>query len=216
LVDAQAWGREVTTTGYGDLQGGDEKLWYTDQFSGTSSASPIVVGTLACLQGVLRGQGRSLLTPATARGLLRSTGSPQVDAPGRPATQRIGNRPNLRQMIQQAIPTPSRPRLRLVQLTCDRTEDWAGGDETYLQVNGQRVWGPTSMNNGQSADLRILTPIAFSQRARVDLYDQDLGWPDRDDHLGATYARSTELGRGEREHRFTSDGARYTLVYEVM
>ena len=29
-VDAQGWGREVTTTGYGDLQGGaDEDVWYT-------------------------------------------------------------------------------------------------------------------------------------------------------------------------------------------
>jgi len=34
-VDVQGWGREVTTTGYGDLQGGtNENLWYTDTFSG--------------------------------------------------------------------------------------------------------------------------------------------------------------------------------------
>ncbi len=99
-VDAQGWGREVTTAGYGDLQGGsDENFWYTDQFSGTSSASPIVVGALGCVQGNLRSRGLTLLTPATARALLRTTGSPQQDAPARPATQRIGNRPDLRQMI---------------------------------------------------------------------------------------------------------------------
>ena len=57
VVDAQGWGREVTTTGYGDLQGGpDEDVWYTDQFSGTSSASPIVVGALGCVQGMLAGR----------------------------------------------------------------------------------------------------------------------------------------------------------------
>jgi hypothetical protein len=107
-VDAQGWGWEVTSTGYGDLQGGpDNKLHYTDQFSGTSSASPIVVGALACVQGVLRAQGRIPLTPARARDLLRSTGSPQQAAPGRPVTQRIGNRPNLRQMIAQVIGTPA-------------------------------------------------------------------------------------------------------------
>jgi hypothetical protein len=100
FIDAQGWGREVTSTGYGDLQGGtNQDLWYTDQFSGTSSASPIIVGALGCTQGVLRASGRPLLTPATARQLLRDTGTPQQDAPGRPATQRIGNRPNLRQMI---------------------------------------------------------------------------------------------------------------------
>jgi hypothetical protein len=106
-VDAQGWGREVTTTGYGGLQGGPgsavpETEWYTDRFSGTSSASPIVVGALACVQGILRARGRIVLSPARARELLRATGSPQQDAPGRPATQRIGNRPNLRQLITSA------------------------------------------------------------------------------------------------------------------
>jgi hypothetical protein len=123
-VDAQGWGWEVTSTGYGDLQGGsDSNLWYTDQFSGTSSASPILVGTLACVQGVLRAQGRIPLSPARARELLRATGSPQQDGPAftfipnmtgtgypqnhpaRPSTQRIGNRPNLRQLIARALET---------------------------------------------------------------------------------------------------------------
>lgn len=102
LVDAQGWGREVTTTGYGDLQGGsDQNKWYTDHFSGTSSASPIVVGAIGCIQGALKGAGRTPLTPADARNLLQTTGSPQSDAPGRPATQRIGNRPDLRAMFDE-------------------------------------------------------------------------------------------------------------------
>lgn len=105
-VDAQGWGREVTSTGYGDLQGGtNADLWYTDTFSGTSSASPIVVGALACTQGALRAQGRIPLSPARARELLRATGSAQQDAPGRPATQRIGNRPDLRRLIPAALAT---------------------------------------------------------------------------------------------------------------
>jgi len=105
-VDCQAWGREVTTTGYGDLWRDPSDLnnkdkWFTDTFSGTSSASPIVVGALGCVQGYLRARGRVPLTPARARALLRSTGSPQQSTSGRPATQRIGNRPNLRQMIRE-------------------------------------------------------------------------------------------------------------------
>jgi hypothetical protein len=117
LIDAQGWGREVTTTGYGDLQGGaDEDEWYTDRFSGTSSASPIVVGALACVQGILRAMGRTPLDPAQAKQLLRTTGSPQQDAPGRPATQRIGNRPDLRQMIT-AVTQPSNIRLTDLEIT---------------------------------------------------------------------------------------------------
>lgn len=123
-IDAQGWGWEVTSTGYGDLQGGANRdLWYTDQFSGTSSASPIVVGALAVVQGVLRANGRIPLSPARAIALLRATGSPQQDAPAftftpnmagsgypqnhpaRPRTQRIGNRPNLQQLIAAALQT---------------------------------------------------------------------------------------------------------------
>jgi len=106
LIDAQGWGREVTTCGYGDLLGGsNEDLWYTDQFSGTSSASPIVVGALGCVQGVLHDGGKTPLTPAKSRELLRDTGSPQQDAPGRPYTQRIGNRPDLRRLIERITET---------------------------------------------------------------------------------------------------------------
>ncbi|MCY8499770.1 S8 family serine peptidase [Bacillus atrophaeus] len=100
IVDTQGWGREVTTTGYSDLQGGsNEDIWYTDQFSGTSSASPIVVGTIACLQGIVKARGLEPLSSVRARELLRNTGSMQQDAPTSPLTQRIGNRPNLKQLI---------------------------------------------------------------------------------------------------------------------
>lgn len=109
-VDVQGWGREVTTTGYGGLWRDPGNLtnrdrWYTDTFSGTSSASPIVVGAIGCVQGVLRRRGRPTMSPPRARALLRGTGSPQQDAPGRPRTQRIGNRPNLRQLISRALQT---------------------------------------------------------------------------------------------------------------
>ena len=105
-IDAQGWGREVTTSGYGDLQGGaNPAVWYTNTFSGTSSASPIVVGALACVQGTLRSAGRVPLSPARARELLRATGSPQQAGPTAPLTQRIGNRPDLKQLISAALQT---------------------------------------------------------------------------------------------------------------
>ncbi|MFI0479731.1 FG-GAP-like repeat-containing protein [Actinomadura sp. 9N215] len=108
-VDAQGWGSEVTTTGYGDLQGGsDPDLWYTNSFNGTSSASPIVVGALAATQGVLAARGHRRLTSGHARWLVRATGSPQQDAPDRPSSQRIGNRPNLRELIPAAVKFASR------------------------------------------------------------------------------------------------------------
>jgi hypothetical protein len=99
-VDVQGWGREVTTTGYGDLQGGaNANAWYTDGFAGTSSASAMLAGVMGCVQGVARTVGTPL-TPSQARALLRATGSPQQDnLPQSPVTKRIGNRPDLRQLL---------------------------------------------------------------------------------------------------------------------
>jgi len=100
ILDAQGWGIEVTTTGYGDLQGGtDENKWYRRSFSGTSSASPIVAGAIACLQGIRKNKGQPPLAFSEIRDKLRTTGSPQQDAPTRPKTQRIGNRPDLKEII---------------------------------------------------------------------------------------------------------------------
>jgi hypothetical protein len=107
-VDCQGQGWQVTTTGYGDLSPGkDTDRLYTDKFSGTSSASPVIVGVLASIQGMLKQAGRKLLTPEQAVKLLRENGWPQQDgAPGDngptlfPRTQRIGSRPDLKQLIE--------------------------------------------------------------------------------------------------------------------
>lgn len=104
ILDAQGWGHDVTTCGIGDLQGLDEDRFYTSDFGGTSSATPMVAGALASVQGILRAAGEPLLTPAKARELLRTTGAPQRDAApsaNRPASQRIGNRPDIIAMIEK-------------------------------------------------------------------------------------------------------------------
>ncbi|HUE84711.1 MAG TPA: S8 family serine peptidase [Vicinamibacterales bacterium] len=95
IVNVQAWGWHVTTLGYGDAQGGSEKLWYTLRFSGTSSASPIVTGAVACLQGRAKSKHGAPLTPKRIRDILMSTGTPQQAGPGVPLTQHIGPQPDL-------------------------------------------------------------------------------------------------------------------------
>ncbi len=108
-VDVQGWGEDVTTTGYGNLQGGSNAdLHYTAGFNGTSSASPIIVGAIAATQGVLRARGHRILNSDKARLLTRSCGSPQQDTTGRPASQRIGMRPDLRAYIPEAARFPTR------------------------------------------------------------------------------------------------------------
>jgi subtilisin family serine protease len=97
-VDCQGWGRSVVTLGYGDLQNGAPQRLYTAQFSGTSSASPIVTAVCACAQSHARSRNK-LLSCADMRRLLRATGSPQINGLNGPATQRIGNRPDLRALL---------------------------------------------------------------------------------------------------------------------
>jgi subtilisin family serine protease len=93
-VDVQGWGRKVATLDYGDLQRCDDtsaSRHYTDEFSGTSSASPIVAGAAVILEGVARARGRVPLSPTTLRALLRETGTPQAGDTER----HIGPRPDL-------------------------------------------------------------------------------------------------------------------------
>jgi subtilisin family serine protease len=100
-IDAQGWGEEVTSAGYGDLTNvDDENTAYTRIFSGTSSASPMITGVIACLQGNRLAMAKNPLLPLQLRQLLRGSGTPQVDGPNGPASQqRIGNRPDLKALL---------------------------------------------------------------------------------------------------------------------
>ena len=93
-VDLHAWGEKVVTLGYGDLSGSGEDRWYTDSFSGTSSAAPIVVGAVANLQGIANATGMGPLEPRALRELLRATGTPQASS-----DKQIGPMPDLRGAI---------------------------------------------------------------------------------------------------------------------
>lgn len=94
-VNVQAWGRCVTTTGYGNLYNGGVNAYYTKVFSGTSSASPIVASAVVALSGIAKQRGITL-TPRQMRDLLRTTGTAQTGGGGN-----IGPLPNLRAAISQ-------------------------------------------------------------------------------------------------------------------
>ena len=92
-VDLNGWGSNVVTLGYGDLQGSPaypETEWYTQYFGGTSSASPIVVGAVVSLQGMVKSQLSTVLDASLMRDMLHDHGTPQVADPWL-----IGPRPNI-------------------------------------------------------------------------------------------------------------------------
>ena len=96
-VDVQAWGSRVVTSGVGYLYHGVTKnYYYTDRFSGTSSASAMVAASAAILQAIAIQRNGAPLSPWQIRDLLVTTGSPQLGD----TTQHIGPRPDLRQAIE--------------------------------------------------------------------------------------------------------------------
>jgi len=134
-VDANGWGRNVATTGYGNIPHagtGDVRQQYTASFSGTSSATPIVTGAAMALTGAVRRQQGIVQTPGELRDLLRLHGT---DVPGGD----IGRRPDL-EILLAAVGLPDG--LGLVDATIGGTiqADIAGnpGDFWFLAA----AWGP--------------------------------------------------------------------------
>jgi serine protease len=108
-IDVYAWGAGVVTLGYGT--GGMSPFentrpinrFYSNSFSGTSSASAIIAGAVASLQGILRTPGRSPLMPVEVASVLRTTGSPQRGTALEIEARPIGKQPNLRAAIPAAL-----------------------------------------------------------------------------------------------------------------
>lgn len=88
-IDANAWGNQVYSAGYGNLFFGnnDVRQAYTDAYTGTSSSTPHIAGVVMSMQGAARRQlGRSL-TLAEIQDALHDHGATTPDA--------IGRRPDL-------------------------------------------------------------------------------------------------------------------------
>ncbi len=101
-ADLQGWGNNVMTTGYGShYTNADDPtnpaFFYRSTFSGTSSASPIVAGAVANLQGISKDLFGTPILPFQIRSLLRDTGSPQLGD----TSQNIGPRPDLQAAVAQ-------------------------------------------------------------------------------------------------------------------
>jgi subtilisin family serine protease len=100
-VDLQGWGENVATLGRGDVRvnGSDDNQWYTLTFNGTSSATPIVAGAAASLQGYRKAHGLVPFVSVAMRDFLRQTGVAQAAS-----TRQIGPLPNLRAAIDAHAP----------------------------------------------------------------------------------------------------------------
>jgi hypothetical protein len=114
-IDLHGWGGMVTTLGYGSGPSGRIAPWnvgvinrfYTNNFGGTSSASPIVAGAVASIQGARRASAREPFNASQMRTLLDQTGTPQTRPGSREddalRVQAIGRLPDLRAALDATL-----------------------------------------------------------------------------------------------------------------
>lgn len=147
-VDVQGWGGCVVTTGYGGLQGsanGNDA--YTDSFSGTSSASPIVAGAVAVYSSILQtanpGDPSILPTPQEMRALLKAFGTAQVNPNGK----NIGPLPNLATLADDSTP-PAAPTATITDTATESSTYTAGKVLVHItgtdNVGVERYYASTS------------------------------------------------------------------------
>jgi hypothetical protein len=107
--------------------------------------------------------------------------------------------------------------IELVGLECRDAQQ--ATDRPYLEINGERVWGPTSMGTRDTRTFSVTRP--FHRNVMVDLWEEDLTGPD---HFGKmTLLLPTvqeQVAGGARSYTFRADrgiggDARYVLRYDL-
>ncbi|OFD55311.1 peptidase S8 and S53 subtilisin kexin sedolisin [Bacillus mycoides] len=96
-VDVYGWGNAVDTT---DAKPSEFMTnLYTSSFSGTSSASPIIAGAAASIQGIAKNSQGKVYTPSQLRDILSdsSTGTKSND----PTSDKIGVLPDLKAILSK-------------------------------------------------------------------------------------------------------------------
>jgi serine protease len=185
-VNLHGWGWSVWTTGVGDLwhdpeHPDDSRQWYHAYFSGTSSASPIVTGSVAALQGVWKASRGYPMTAEQARDILVRTGTPQA-----PHWKKIGPLPNLRNAIEHLyMSTP--PDGRITSPKADVTikkgesvyfrgtaKDSDGRVDSYIWTFGTNSGLPDAFGP-EPGKVRFNRPGTY--RVTLTAYD-DTGLPD--------------------------------------
>lgn len=171
-VNVHGYGDTVYSTGYGDLwnQASCEQD-YTASFSGTSSASPIITGVCADLQGIANQKYGYDISPSLMRAAIQVGGTPQ----GAPTTHHIGPMPNMVNAINAIEPdmvatfTPGGWSYPIVpRTTADSNGGYAPLAAAALPGNvAATYWNWTEWNQS------VYSPTLNSPRALVAVDD---GW----------------------------------------
>lgn len=126
-LDVHGPGNCVTTIGYGWLHtGAGKNSWYTNGFSGTSSASPVVAAAAASFSSAYQTLNNRPPSPLELRMLMIYTGTPQNVTSGM-LPGKIGPQPNLAKLLPTADKAaPGIPRTFTLALSSNKPNlKWA-------------------------------------------------------------------------------------------
>ncbi len=176
-LDVHAFGTwDVYTLGYGGLYGSDTTDYYTSSFSGTSSASPIIVGASAILQGIHKSVHSRVLDHNGMRTLLQAYSTPQA-----PHSWLIGPLPDLQGSIDEVVG---------VAFFADTTIGWVPFDVNYTATSGLQVdtWAWDFFDGDsafvQSPSHTYTIPGMFDVSVEIDA-DGDIRYSQKDNYIVA-------------------------------
>lgn len=143
-VDVQGWANSVFSCGYGDvfMIGGDFNQAYTN-FSGTSSATPMVAACAIVLQSYHKSLTGNYLTGPQLRTILKETGIAQ----GTGVSGNIGPFPNMEDAVQRVY------------------------DDFLLGLDSQNNTAFTVFPNPVQNQLKFLTNQALSASAEIEIWN---------------------------------------------
>jgi hypothetical protein len=106
-------------------------------------------------------------------------------------------------------PYPGFSGLTIHSIKCIKANgDPTGPDDTYIKVNGEKIWGDYNMNNGRTRSVDRSVDAVPGSAPWVELFDDDHGWS-RDDWMGGFTAVSTH---GFQKMQLVEGGG---SIYEV-
>ncbi len=173
-IDVHGFGSGVYTLGYGDLYGTDTTTYYTAQFGGTSSASPIIVGACAALQGIHKAIHGRVLDHAEMRDLLQTHSTPQA-----PNAKLIGPMPNLAGSVDE---------LQGVSFVADTTFGWTPFDVQFTASSGLAVdtwawdFGDGDSAATQNPSHQYASPGVYDVSIEIDA-DGDIRSAQKEDYI---------------------------------
>ena len=117
------------------------------------------------------------------------------------------------------------PSLKLLSLTCHRTDDsieedydvidTTVEDEPYLLSNNKMIWSVKMMKANDVEDLSEVETILFDESVDIELWDRDSEHNITNDKIGELIIKASQKGLGVQRHEFRRRNARYTLTYKV-